>query len=157
MTRFIATVLLTSALSITACATTKSTEPPQAIAMTSQSLLKANLPFARRYDEIEIEPQQVALLQSVKTPIKIVALFGTWCHDSEREVPHLIKLLQAVNNPNIAVELLSVDRNKQADEKFKLKFTPTFIIFNQDDLEIGRIVERPKLTLAQDIINIVNR
>lgn len=107
--------------------------------------------FSSSYQAFEVDQFELAALRAINDKVTIVALFGTWCHDSKREVPRLIKLLEAVANSNIVLTLKAVGRDKKGlDESFKFKYTPTFIIYRQD-VEIGRIVERPKLTLTEDL------
>lgn len=43
----------------------------------------------------------------------ILVLFGLWCHDSQREVPRLIKLVQGSRVKLTKMTLLAVDANKQ--------------------------------------------
>jgi len=69
----------------------------------------------------------------------------------------LIKLLHKANNPLIKLQLISVNHQKQADEKYRLQYTPTFVVFDKAGVEIGRIVERPTDTLAADILSFIEK
>jgi len=111
--------------------------------------------FADEYADYDVKEADVTLLQKIDSPITITALFGTWCHDSMREVPRLNKLLTAANNSNITTTLIAVDRNKTIDESYKLQYTPTIIVY-RDNNEIGRIIETPTKSIAQDIADIVS-
>jgi len=111
--------------------------------------------FSEEYDKYLLSNEDIELINSIKTPIVIKALFGTWCHDSVREIPRLSKLLDQANNDHITSTFIGVDRDKTTAEVFKLKYTPTVIIY-QNNHEIGRIVESPKVSFAQDIINFVS-
>lgn len=77
--------------------------------------------------------------------VDIVVLFGSWCHDSVREVPRLLQALTPVADVN--VQLIGVDRHKQAPsawvQQYQLKFTPTVIVL-RDGRELGRVIERPE-------------
>lgn len=120
---------------------------PQALHQTYEN-------FGAEFEDHQISEEDITLIRSIEEPIMIKVLFGTWCHDSAREVPRLNKLLLKAKNINISSSLIAVDRNKTTDEDYKLEYTPTIIIF-QSNKELGRIVEKPSKSLAQDIVDIV--
>lgn len=90
-----------------------------------------------------------------KTEIKVV--LGTWCHDSHIQVPRFLKLLQ-VAGYNQEIEFIALDKNKQAKgidlSELSIERIPTFIIYH-DGTELGRIVERPVVSLEKDLANIL--
>lgn len=149
----IKTLLLSSVIVLTsACAAHSDSIDSQGIIISKTELMAQSPEFLNNYQNYATEQQQVDALKAIRTPIKIVTLFGTWCHDSEREVPRMIKLIEQANNPNITHQLIAVNQKKQAAEHYQLQYTPTFIIYKNEQ-EVGRIVERPVTTLAQDIVN----
>ena len=90
----------------------------------------------------------------------IIELYmGVTCHDSEREIPRLIKILDEINFPDNQLNIFLLKRDKTSDygyEKDKnITNTPT-IIFYKDSIEINRIVEFPIETLERDIYKIIN-
>lgn len=101
----------------------------------------------------------VQFLAQYPDTISIIVLFGTWCHDSKREVPALIKTIQTADNSNIKSEFIGVDRGKNDPENISnhwgLKYTPTFIIVGAGN-EIGRIVEESTLGIEVDLKNILS-
>lgn len=111
--------------------------------------------YTKRY-----QPDQAAIqyLSSISDSVKIFAMFGTWCHDSKRHLPELMKTLEVADNPLIDIEYLAVTKQKNDPEgiakKLGLKLTPTFIIYYRDK-EIGRIVEEPALKLEEDLVQIL--
>lgn len=107
--------------------------------------------FNEEFTDFNIDEKEIAALKSINEPLEIHVLFGTWCHDSVREVPRLLKLLEHAANNNITTKLIAVDYKKTADEAYDLQYTPTFVVYRNNQ-EIGRIIERPKQSLAQDII-----
>ena len=82
--------------------------------------------------------------------ISVKILFGTWCHDSQREIPKLLRMLGDINLKPEMISLIGLDYNKKEPlnrgEIFGVKKTPT-IIFYKDEVEIGRIEETPKIML----------
>lgn len=96
-----------------------------------------------------------------KFTVKIV--FGSWCGDSKRELPRMMKILRAAGFPEKSIRLIGVYDSlalyKQApkgEEKgLEVYRVPTFIVC-QKDKEIGRIVEYPAETLERDLLKIVS-
>ena len=92
-----------------------------------------------------------------KTHIKIV--FGTWCGDSKVYVPHFFKILDAAGYGEKSVELIAVDGNKKAEngliDSLDIQKVPTFIVYNDQNKELGRIIEHPNNTLEADLLAIL--
>lgn len=113
---------------------------------------------AQDYPTQSFDQKSIKQLKSLTSPIEIIGVFGFWCHDSQREVPRMIELLKTVNNPNIKVKFIALNTDKEEPNKrhqnYQVKFTPTFIV-RKDDIEIGRIVEKPNLSLEQDLVAIL--
>ena len=90
----------------------------------------------------------------------ITIVMASWCPDSQREVPRMIKVLEALDYPMEMVKIIAVNRQKEVPNidlsAMEIKYVPTFI-FYKDNEELGRIVEMPKQSLEIDIINILNK
>jgi thioredoxin 1 len=88
----------------------------------------------------------------------LVVLFGTWCHDSVREVPRLLKLLDVSGVKLKSLSLHGVNYNKQEPNnlhrQYDLRYSPTIILL-QGDAELGRIVEKPMASLGEDLAEFV--
>ena len=84
---------------------------------------------------------------------------GVKCHDSEREVPRLIKILDEIKFLDNKLKIYLLKQNKTSDSGFEkdknITNTPT-IIFYKNSIEINRIVEFPVETLERDIYKIIN-
>ena len=117
-------------------------------------LLERHEVFKRNYDAYEV----TAGIDGLPADLKVKILFGTWCHDSEREVPRMLKLLAASGVKEDNISLISLDIRKEEPEgrakALAVRFTPTFIFFS-DDAELGRIIERPVESLQADIAEMV--
>ncbi len=94
---------------------------------------------------------------------KVQIFLGTWCGDSKREVPRLIKVLNKAGMPETALELICVNN---ADSLYKQSPTheergreiyrvPT-VIFSQNGKEVGRIVEFPVESLERDVFAVLS-
>ena len=113
-------------------------------------LLERHEVFKRNYDAYEV----TAGIDGLPPGLKVKILFGTWCHDSEREVPRMLKLLAASGVKEENISLISLDIRKEEPEgrarALDVRFTPTFIFFI-GGTELGRIVEQPSKSLLEDI------
>ena len=97
--------------------------------------------------------------QSFLSDVSITMFLGTWCHDSQREVPALLKILDTVafKSENIRIIALSLDKDtpSKIEGLSNISRTPTFV-FYRDGREIGRYVEQARRSLDQDILDIVS-
>ncbi len=101
------------------------------------------------------------VLEGIKTKIfnyNIKIVLGTWCSDSQEQVPGFIKVLDDLNYNTNYLEIICVDKEKKAGDldisMLNIEKVPTFI-FYKDNKEAGRIVETPTNTLETDIYNIL--
>jgi thiol-disulfide isomerase/thioredoxin len=91
----------------------------------------------------------------------VMVFMGTWCGDSRREVPALIKILDYCGLTENQLELVMVDhrdgaykQSPQHQEKGKQIFrVPSILVFDGNK-EINRIVESPKESLGKDLLAI---
>ena len=113
-------------------------------------LLERHEVFKHNYDAYEV----TAGIDGLPADLKVKILFATWCHDSEREVPRMLKLLAASGVKEENISLISLDIRKEEPEgrarALDVRFTPTFIFFI-GGTERGRIVEQPSKSLLEDI------
>ncbi|MFT4886701.1 MAG: thiol-disulfide isomerase/thioredoxin [Pseudohongiellaceae bacterium] len=132
---------------------------PDHIGKISTEYLLSEYPeFAKEYETFQPNATQLQDIQALAGK-DVVALFGTWCHDSEREVPRLLKLLKMGNVEVRQLTLYGVSRSKGDpegfSEKYELKYTPTIVISDNKG-EVARIIEKPKGSLAGDIASQIN-
>ncbi|WP_428636604.1 thioredoxin family protein [Shewanella sp.] len=124
----------------------------------AQTLVTELEDFVQGYAEYQVDTKAIEPLKQLQTPTEIVVIIGTWCPDCHRETPRFIRIIEALNNPNIKVSYIGVDRKKQDPEGLAAKYDftriPTFIV-KQDGKEIGRIVERPEISLEMDLAKIL--
>ena len=120
--------------------------------------LLTNYPsFQKQYQAFEVNHAEKEELAKISANINVKVFFGSWCHDSQREVPRLAKLVEG--NPNFSIKYYGLDFNKRDPdglaESHGVKYTPT-IIFYVDNQEIGKIIEKPDTSLYQEIRSIVS-
>jgi thiol-disulfide isomerase/thioredoxin len=126
--------------------------------VTTQTMLELD-EFSKDYQEYQVDTAAITPLKNLKEPTEIVVIIGTWCGDCHRETPRLIRILEEVNNPNIKVTYIGVDRAKSDPEglaaQYEFTRIPTIIV-SQDGEELGRIIERPETSLEIDLAKILN-
>ncbi|MBU8893360.1 MAG: thioredoxin family protein [Bacteroidales bacterium] len=112
--------------------------------------------FKPEYDNYSIDKETLKSINPDLIPeLEIFIVMGTWCSDSQREVPGFIKITELLNLQSGQLVIIGVNKNKEADEipiiRMDIELVPTFI-FYKDGEEIGRIVESPEESLEKDIV-----
>ncbi|WP_299079774.1 thioredoxin family protein [uncultured Paraglaciecola sp.] len=125
--------------------------------ISAKHLIEQYSHFRSGYNNYQPSPAEIAAVAELSGK-KLVVLFGTWCHDSEREVPRLLKLLDLSGVELQELSLYGVNYNKEEPsnlhQKFNLVSSPTIILL-QDDIELGRIIEKPVKSLGEDLAEFV--
>ncbi|WP_299526369.1 thioredoxin family protein [Winogradskyella sp.] len=110
--------------------------------------------FVTNYNDYNVD---VETLNTIKTKLKaydIKVFMGTWCDDSQYEVPYFHKIIDLANYPLEQLTIIALDRNKESPEHdeadLNIVRVPTFILF-EDGKEVNRIIETPVETLEKDL------
>ncbi len=111
------------------------------------------------YNEYSFNPEIIELLKTKSDKLTSVNIyFAFWCGDSENNVPPFMRILDEMGIKGTKVNYFHANRKQPGDkyyfEKLNVERVPTFIIF-KDGKEIGRIVENPKKTLEDDLLEIL--
>jgi hypothetical protein len=154
-----ACVLILMLLMGTAASADKPQNTGPYVGQISPAQLLADYPdFSRPYAEYQPKQEDIDAFQSLAGK-SIVVLFGTWCHDSKREIPKLLKLLTISQVPLADFSMHAVDYNKHEPEglyqRFALRYSPTIILLRGDQ-ELGRVVEKPLQSLAADLASFIS-
>ena len=115
--------------------------------------------YTSGFEDYQITSEAINYLLDVsKDNVTIKIVMGTWCPDSRREVPRMMRILDIWKLPMSQVTFIGVDKKKNANvpgyESLKIERVPTFIIY-KNNIEAGRIIETPKTSLEQDLVNIL--
>lgn len=126
--------------------------------LTQQQLFDQVKPYQSGKNQYQPEAEPLKKIKSLSNDIQIMVFLGTWCSDSQREVPRFLKVMELAQNPHINYKLMGLDRSKRdADgfaEQYQIEFVPTFVVIHNDE-EIGRIVETPIASIEQDLAEII--
>ncbi|RZL34338.1 MAG: thioredoxin [Pedobacter sp.] len=90
---------------------------------------------------------------------KVTIVLGTWCGDSKYQVPHFLKIMDALKIGEDKITFIGVDGAKKAEngliDSLKITNVPTFIFTDKKGKEVARITERPTETLEKDMAKIL--
>ena len=118
--------------------------------------------YLKEHDEYTIDKKNVEELKKEKlSSYKMIVVLGTWCDDSHREVPRLMKILESINFPEQKLTIIAVNRKKEApggeEGIYNIQRVPTIIV-QKYGKEIGRIIEYPASGyLERDLLEIVRK
>jgi tetratricopeptide (TPR) repeat protein len=118
--------------------------------------------FEKSYNNYTTDSTSVGRLSALLKDKTMEIFLGSWCGDSKREVPRMLKILNHAGFDTTRIHLVFVDytlnaykQSPQHEEKDKdIHHVPTFIIYEKKR-ELGRIVESPVASLEKDLLAIV--
>lgn len=115
--------------------------------------------FEEGYQNHVLDSSIVAKIDPLLEGVRIKTFMGTWCEDSQREIPALFKIIDETNFPEKDLQLITVSREKDTPENLEkgldINYVPT-IIFYKNEKELGRFVESARETLEKDILTILS-
>ena len=115
--------------------------------------------FMPEYDFYRVNDEHLTMIKPLLKNKRVVLLMGTWCEDSQREVPGMMKILNQAGYNTAEMEIIAVDEDKRTKEglekNYQLAYIPALIFFDNEK-EINRIVEFPIQTLEQDMLDILS-
>ncbi len=112
--------------------------------------------FSANYKSYQPDTNLISDLKKMINVYKIVIIMGTWCGDSQTQVPALFKVLDKAGyhkNPVIYFVPRKYHYYKPAKD-FKIVRVPTIILY-KNNKEQGRIIEYPMKNLEDDLIKII--
>ena len=94
--------------------------------------------FEMDYNAYELSAKSMKKLSEKLDKVDITIVFGSWCSDSQTQLPLFYKK-----------KAVSFDISD-----LSIELVPTFIVYQNGD-ELGRIIETPEKTLEKDLAKIV--
>lgn len=114
--------------------------------------------FNDEYEKYAVDTSTINLIAEEIQVLKMKIVLGTWCSDSREQIPRLFKILDHIKYSENNIQMFCVDRKKKAGEydvdDLRIELVPTIIIY-KDSEEIGRIIETPKMSLEEDMVDII--
>jgi len=114
--------------------------------------------YKLEYEDYNVNDSLVKLISKKLRKYDITIVFGSWCSDSEQQVPRFYKILDHAKFKESHLKIIAVNRSKstlEVDiENLNIERVPTFIVYKKGK-EMGRIIETPYDTLEEDLLKIV--
>ena len=115
--------------------------------------------YQENYKTHELDTLTIKEINKKIKEVRIKVFMGTWCSDSQREVPAFYKILNQLDFDITKLEVIAVSQEKDTPDKleegFNIEYVPTIIIY-KNEKEIGRFVEFAQETLEKDVLAILN-
>ena len=117
--------------------------------------------FSFNYEDYSTDKNVIEKLKNViNKDISIKAFMGTWCGDSQEQIPVFYKVLDEAGFDYAKLEMITVNRSKKTPDNLQegldIERVPTFIFYNKEGKEMGRFVEYPRETIEADFLKIVS-
>jgi tetratricopeptide (TPR) repeat protein len=117
--------------------------------------------FNKNYTSYTVDTVAAGQLKPLLKDKHVEIFMGTWCGDSQREVPRMLKILEYAGVQPVQIKLVMVSNHdssyKQSpghEEKGKnIHRVPDLLLFDADK-EINRIIESPVVSLEKDLLSI---
>jgi hypothetical protein len=115
--------------------------------------------FFEEYSDYKPDQDVLNKLKNDLFSYTITIVLGTWCQDSQEQVPRIYKVLDKMDYNTALVRLICVDKEKTGCDTdisgLNIERVPTFI-FYKDGNEVGRIIETPNQNLEKDMLSILS-
>ena len=115
--------------------------------------------YSTTHKNYQPKETQVESLRSLLSDITFRVFMGTWCEDSQMQVPAFIKILETAGYNLSSIKMIAVDRDKIEPKQnlrgFNIEYVPTIIVYKGGE-EFGRIVEHPVKTLEEDLVDLID-
>ena len=104
--------------------------------------------FKVKYEEVEIPPEERAVIQAIQKKIYVLAIGEDWCPDVYNNLPVMARI--AALNPNIQLRIFPRDQHHDLMHRYLFRgqsqSIPAFGFFDENFEECGRHTGgRPKL------------
>lgn len=118
--------------------------------------------FNANYNNYVVDSATCQFIRPLLKDKKITIFMGTWCGDSQREVPRILKMLDCCDFPSQQLQLVMVSNQQGAykqspqheEQGRNIVRVPTVIVETAGK-EQGRIVEYPIASLEKDLLKIL--
>jgi hypothetical protein len=120
--------------------------------------------FNKNYQDYTVDSTTAEQLKPLIKDKQFDIFMGTWCGDSRREVPRMYKILDYLGVDAAQIRLINVSNRdsvyKQSpgheERGLNILRVPTLVVYEKN-METGRIVEYPVVSLEKDLLTIFTR
>ena len=123
-----------------------------------ESFLNENPHYRDVVEACQPDSELLAGLKDKVVGLQIKVFFGDWCPDCRAHMPTFLAAVLELGVDDFELEFVEMNRQmKDGLDKaaaHKVMAIPTFIFF-RGELEIGRIIERPKESMEKDMAEIL--
>lgn len=113
--------------------------------------------YELKYNSYNIDYSKFSELATALINTEILIILSSWCGDSKDWVPPFYKILDQISYDKSKIKVIALDRNFDSGNlgirPFETLKVPTFIFYIGGE-EIGRIIEKPLVSLEKDILKI---
>ncbi len=131
------------------------------VGVISEAILEKEYPwYTKEYDSYTVDSVLLNELKAHIAEVSISIYMATWCPDCHREIPRFYKIINQAHIDESRIVNAAMDLNKRTPENYEegmnVTAVPTFIFFKHGE-ELGRIIEKPEVSLEHDMLKILKR
>ena len=131
------------------------------VGVISEAILEKEYPwYTEEYNSYHVATVLLNELKAHIAEVSISIYMATWCQDCHTQIPRFYKILNEANIDESRIVNAAMDENKRTPENYeegmKIEKIPTFIFFKHGE-ELGRIVEKPTVSLEHDMLKILKK
>ena len=118
---------------------------------------KSRQSMKRRLQEYKPDKPSIDKLERVDQKYYLIVFSAHSSSDSAAYVPGLAKTLMMARNNMLSARVVDYDAYRDMAEEFKVRGTPTIIVFDKNWREIGRFVQTPRRygTVEEELCSII--
>ena len=110
----------------------------------------------KRVQEYQPRSEIINKLSGLTDRYFFVVFATEWNADCRAQLPYLMKLFMAANNAALNIKVIDFDENRDIADEMSVLRIPTIIIHDRAWREIGRFIEKPRMsTLEEEIWQII--
>ncbi len=119
--------------------------------------------FKSTYEKFKPDETTISKMKKIKdlNDLEIYIYLGTWCPDSRRELPRLVKILDEIDFNLDQLHMIGVTRSKKVPnmpsekaEQINIINVPTIIVY-KNGKELNRFVEYAVESIEEDLYKIM--
>ena len=83
--------------------------------------------FNKEYDFYRINEERLEKIKPLLKDKRVVLIMGTWCEDSQREVPGMMKILNQAGFNTAEMEIIAIDEDKRTKEGLEKAYNLAYV------------------------------